>query len=118
MSVKKITRDILPKHYQSCFIDVVKSNPYYSVGTEYLLEDSHTSTHGVLLLVDKKTILLEDIKQSISYQDKNCDLDLYLAIMKNYGYSLDTPVDVLTFKNQSYPYLEIQNFIPQLLRQS
>lgn len=118
MSVKTFSRDIMPKHYQGCFIEVVKSNHYYSVGTEYLLQDRYRSVHGNLLLIDKKSVLLKDIEPSISFQDKNCDIELYNLIMKNYGHSENTVFDILTFKNQSYPYLETENFIPKLLRHS
>ncbi len=111
---KNITESILPKHYQQYFIIVRRSSPYFSLNTLFILEDQFKCKHATINLIDKKTILLKDIEPHICFFDKNCNKDIYLMILKNYSIYPQSEIDILYFKNESYPYLP--NYTPKKLR--
>lgn len=90
-----------PQHYLDTILIIVPSKPKYELLEKFSLVDFYTKEFiAIKYIVSKETLRLKDITNAQSYLAKNCDKNLFHAIIKDQYKKANDKGEITTFINE------------------
>ncbi len=100
--MKKLYVQSSDKFDQNSFLHVFKADGSVTIGEKYtFVEWSNKKLIKHALCVGVEVLRLKQFTESISFLDKNCDLDIYKEIQKSRGINEEQIMVVATFTHIS-----------------
>ncbi|WP_075344460.1 hypothetical protein [Tenacibaculum agarivorans] len=98
--VKSVKIDDLHKPKQQSFIVVRKFNARYQLNDKFRITDIADNFLGIFFIRSIELFRLDKINSTISFMDKNCNVDIYTDIMKQvYGVTEKDTLMSIVFSN-------------------